>query len=299
MRDLYPNRDSYRSRNSRQSRRERQEHAKRTIPFLEHLKSFPLPERLQNGRETDKLNYRCKLAGAWNGPTCSRPQALVGRLIQRRRETVNKSDARLRGILRLLSWTQNRHRPTSWRHNNYSILGPWKRPYRAPFLAELRRPQAEFSRWCQTQGHTKSTAGRGKERLNGSELCSGARAREFGRPPPPNCDVRSTDDERLRRFCSEVMPDDLVVGEYVRILSPDLSRIVGGGTLIEQAGDDWLIDCVDTVDCMPVRQLRRPKVTTPPLVEGDRTTATTSRMSLLRAPDVTTPSIYSTRSEFS
>jgi hypothetical protein len=102
-----------------------------------------IPEQLRHARDSDKATYRVLALCAFNDPTCWPSQALVGRLVGRRRETVNRSCSNLKR-LGVLSWVQHRRVRGLWRHNVYTLHGPWSRPYRAPLLTALRAPMADF-----------------------------------------------------------------------------------------------------------------------------------------------------------
>jgi hypothetical protein len=138
MRDLYPNRATYRH------------HRQRETPTHEIViagncgEQIIHPPKSVPGRDVPDLDpvladvLRALHKHAFFAPRCCPSQDIIAAETGYTRETVNRACAALRA-LGLITWTQRLRPGARWRHNVYSLLAFWHRPYRRAVMARLAR----------------------------------------------------------------------------------------------------------------------------------------------------------------
>jgi hypothetical protein len=186
-RELFPNRASYR-------------HRRRARPPAHEIviagncgEQIIHPPKSVSGPAVPNLApvladvLRCLHDHAFFAPRCCPSQDLVAQETGYTRESVNRACTALRA-LGLITWTQRLRPGARWRHNVYSLLAFWHRPYRRAVMARLAQIRHRRGLLLNPD-HTKSTARDVKDTEDGRIALE--RVRDVGRPassPPPFLD---------------------------------------------------------------------------------------------------------------
>jgi hypothetical protein len=111
---------------------------------------------------TQAAVLRCLRDHAFFAPTCCPSQELIAGEVGCTREYVNRVCRELRDM-GLITWRQVRRPGSRWRHNVYTLLVGWHRPYRRVVMARIEAIRARV----RGSVHTKSPAYDVKEAKRG------------------------------------------------------------------------------------------------------------------------------------